>query len=223
MDMRNLSIIVLSKNMENLKVCIPAIRKCGEKANVIIVDDGVGWNGAVSHDWEPFTIIKGEKPFIFSRNCNLGIECAKDDDIILLNDDAILESDEGFTHLQAVSERHPEYGCIGATTNVTGVIDQRRRKDGGLRRLKEIAFICVFIPRRTIERIGLLDERYCIDYGCEDKDYCWMIRKAGLLVGVDDRVFVDHGSLRSAYRGNPRQPRSFAKNLELFRKKSGEI
>ena len=83
------------------------------------------------------------------------------------------------------------------------------------------AFICVLIPRRTIECVGLLDERYCIDYGVEDNDYCQMVKSAGLRCAVYDYCFVDHGSLRSTFRGDPYAYRSFAQNQRLFCEKWG--
>jgi hypothetical protein len=91
----------------------------------------------------------------------------------------------------------------------------------GLRAVEHFAFVCVLIPRRTIETIGLLDERYCIDYGVEDRDYCEAVNRAGLKCGVYDHCYVDHASLTSSFRGNPRAPRSFAQNWNLFCQKWG--
>jgi GT2 family glycosyltransferase len=91
----------------------------------------------------------------------------------------------------------------------------------GLREVDEVTFVCVFIPRRTILKVGMLDERYCLDYGCEDKDYSYAIRKAGLKVGVHDGCFVNHAELVSTFRGDPKRPASFQKNLSLFREKWG--
>jgi hypothetical protein len=65
----------------------------------------------------------------------------------------------------------------------------------------------------------MLDERYKIDYGVEDLDYCEAVNRAGLKVCVYDHVFVDHGSLRSSFRGDPKTPRPFTKNYELYKKK----
>jgi GT2 family glycosyltransferase len=67
--------------------------------------------------------------------------------------------------------------------------------------------------------VGYLDERYCLDYGVEDRDYCEAVNRAGLKVGVSDWCYVDHGSLTSSFRGDPKAPRSFARNLELFKQK----
>jgi GT2 family glycosyltransferase len=63
--------------------------------------------------------------------------------------------------------------------------------------------VCVYIPRRTLDIVGLLDERFCGPgvYGGEDVDYCLRVQQAGLKVGVSDLCFVDHASLKSTFRG----------------------
>lgn len=213
--MNNLSVIIPSKTAANLKACVKAVRDCGEMCRIIVVDDGVDWKSVTQNGAE---IIAGQKPFVFARNCNLGIDAAGSDDVVLLNDDALLTTKCGLTLLQKAAQENPEYGCIGSTTNVTGQILQQRQKVG-LRHVHHIAFMCVLIPRRTIDKIGKLDERYCIDYGVEDRDYCEMITRAGLLVGVHDGCFVDHSKLTSSFRGSPMAPGRSAQNRALFLEK----
>jgi GT2 family glycosyltransferase len=69
--------------------------------------------------------VAGAKPFIYARNCNLGIRMAGSGAVVLLNDDALLETVGGFTAMQRAGELHPEFGVIGAVTNVTGQPLQR--------------------------------------------------------------------------------------------------
>ena len=217
------SIVIPSKSVANLVPCIRAIREAEETARIIVVSDGLDWNAywaetkmSAADPW----IVAGVKPFVFARNVNIGIRAAGEDDLILLNDDALLKDRVGFSKLALAHQDNPGYGCIGAVTNLTGQpLQQPQGK--GLREVPHIAFVCVFIPRTTINRIGLLDERYCLDYGVEDRDYCEAITRAGLKVGVLDTCFVDHGSLTSTYRGHPESPKSFAQNYELFKAKWG--
>ena len=223
-----LSVVILSKDAGNLVPCVEAVRKHEPTARIIVVDDGIDLSSADSkspyHCWlcdmDPMLRVPGQKPFIFSRNANIGIQAAEQDDVVLLNDDALLESPGGFSLMQRDAQEHPEFGIVGATTNVTGQPLQWRR-DIGLREVPHIAFVCVLLPRRTVEQLGGLDERYCLDYGCEDRDYCEAVTRAGLKVGVHDGCYVDHGSLHSTYRGDPRAPKSFEKNYRLFRQKWG--
>ncbi len=216
----NLTVVIPSKTASNLFPCVEAVRRHEPEARIVIVDDTPDHSLVAAPNWMPAVTVEGVKPFIYARNCNLGIRTAGSDDVILLNDDALLESAGGFAAMQRAAELHPEYGVLGAVTNVTGQPLQRPQGIG-LREVPHIAFVCVLIPRRTIDRVGLLDERYCLDYGVEDLDYCEATRRAGLKVGVFDPCFVDHGRLISSFRGDPSAPRSFARNKALFDDKWG--
>ena len=95
-----------------------------------------------------------------------------------------------------------------------------------MRIVPHIAFVCVLIPARTRAILseysdGLLDECYCLDYGVEDRDYCEQVNRAGMQVAVHDGCFVDHSKLVSSFRGDPKQPKSFAQNYALFKAKWG--
>ena len=84
-----LSVIIPSKNPVNLAACITAIRAAGETCRIIVVDDGLpAYNHGIGAD-----TVLGHKPFVYSRNINLGIYAAGTDDVILLNDDALLKTD----------------------------------------------------------------------------------------------------------------------------------
>lgn len=222
--MRGLSVIIPSKNAANLVPCVKAIRDAGETCRIIVIDDFEDVNAhmyvisACGLNLRRDLWQTGLDPFVFASNINIGIQAAGTDDVILLNDDALLESPGGFTRMQKSSDG---YGIVGAVTNLTGQLLQHPHGTGGIREVPHIAFVCVFIPRRTIDQVGLLDERYCLDYGVEDRDYCEAVTRAGLKIGVHDGCFVDHSKLQSAYRGAPTAARSFSKNLALFNAKWG--
>ena len=211
------SVVIPSRNSANASRCVQAVRGFDPGNEIIVVDDGM------ETDWldrDPVMIIPGVKPFIFARNVNIGIRAAAQDDVILLNDDALLQTPGGFTAMAAVARDHPEYGLIAATTNVTGNLNQLPKGIGLREDPRQVCFICVYIPRTTIEKVGLLDERF-VDYGCEDDDHCLRVRKAGLKLGIFDGCFVDHGSLRSSFRGGPRAGGDFHPNLKRFIAKWG--
>ena len=267
--MSNLSVIIPSRNIDNLRPCVAAVRKHEPEAHIILVDDD---DLAACNPGDVDDIVDGIKPFIFARACNQGIRAAGEDDVILLNDDALLESPGGFSIMQTAAQEHQEYGIIGAVTNLTGQPLQYRasRRDtlmavadamipripaptslhdygkqyaamssDGLREVPHIAFVCVLIPRRTRQLLadsmcvsldpdrndyltdGFLDERYCLDWGCEDADYCEQVRVCRAKIGVHDGCYVDHGSLRSTRRGDPRTPTDFRQNYKLLVDKWG--
>ena len=211
------TVVIPSKSYANLSACVNAIRMNEPDIlpnRIRVIDDGI--DGLVTG----CMYTQGEKPFIFARACNRGITLSGDHDVILCNDDALLETKHGFTALSRQAAEHPEYGIISAVTNIAGNPQQFRR-NVGLREVKHCAFVCVYIPRETIRRVGLLDERYCLDYGVEDRDYCEAVRRAGMKIGVYDFCFVDHGKLHSTFRGDPKAPARFDKNLALFKQKWG--
>lgn len=224
--MNGLSVIILSKRSSNLIPCIKSIRKCEsvEASHVIVVDDGVDWVGSsfvsqIQTEGNNLHCVPGQKPFIFARNCNLGIVAAGNDDVVLLNDDALLQTSEGFTQLQKLAEDHPEYGMIAPVTNVTGQPLQKPH-GVGLREVQHIAFVCVYVPRRTLNTVGLLDERF-VTYGWDDRDYCKRVKDAGLKIGVYDFCFVDHASLTSTFRGNPHAAGNIEDGRKIFEAKWG--
>ncbi len=234
--MSGLSVVIPSRNASNLSACVSAIwenepdRSGRSGLRIIIVDDGLDHSalhyGFGTHD--P-VCLPGVRPFIFARACNQGILAAGRDDVIVLNDDAILETPRGFTLLRDQWHRHPEYGVIGPVIPGCGNIAQRPRIDflyhhredlhaailAGHMPLpdgpemrdapKMVIFACAFIPRQTIDRVGLLDERFGVNagglldlfgprgYGCEDGDYCRRVRAKGLKIGVYEPVRVLHG------------------------------
>lgn len=211
------SVIIPSKNSVNLLACVEAIKTHEPtlpRAKIITVDDGL--DRIPDGIW----VVRGDKPFVFGRNVNLGIVAAGEDDVIVLNDDALLQTPGGFTVLSCMAEEHHEYGLISATTNNTGNTAMYPKKIGLRQEGRMVTFICVYIRRSTIRTVGLLDERY-VDYGMDDDDYCFSVRRAGLKLGIYDGCFVDHKSLKSSYRGDARAGGNFLPNLARFKQKWG--
>lgn len=213
----NYSVIIPSKNSNNLIPCVEAIKQHEPTLSlgkIIAVDDGL------DRIPDGIRVVRGDKPFVFSRNCNLGIVAAGNDDVIILNDDALLQTPSGFSAMVRTILDYPEYGLISATTNNTGNTAMYPKNIGLRQEARMVTFICVYIPRTTIRIVGLLDERY-IDYGMDDDDYCFSVRRAGLKLGIYDGCFVDHKSLTSSYRGAPGTGGNFFPNLARFKQKWG--
>ena len=217
-----LSVIIPSKTDKNLGACVAAIRGAGETCRVIVADDFDGPTRFLLPEYEPVDWQMGIKPFIFSRNVNIGINAGGRDDVVLLNDDALLRTDLGFTAMHRAAHDHPEFGIISSTTNLAGNLAQQPRGEAGIRfEPGSVAFVCVLITRLALDTVGLLDERFTA-YGWEDNDYCRRIRNAGMKVGIFDGCYVDHGSLRSTFRGDPRAPGSIAAGAAIYRDKWGD-
>jgi len=232
--MSGLSIIVPSKTASNLLPCVAAVRKHEPCANVIVVDDGIDWSEyqrlgsqmdmgplCPGTGTQPGLVVEGVKPFIFARNVNIGIRAAGADDVVLLNDDAVLESPGGFTLLAEACENDPQIGVIASSCNNVGNTNQWRKPSGGVRfDPRMVCFIAVYIPRRTIETVGFLDEEF-VGYGFDDDSYCVRVRRTGLKIAIHDGCFVDHSKLRSTFRGPGGPGGSMEQNAEIFRRKYG--
>lgn len=232
------SIVIPSRSESNLRACIGAIRDAGETCRIIVV-----WDGDIPEDgrkpldespsslYAPLLQVVGIKPFNFSRNCNIGIVAAGDDDCLLLNDDALLRTSKGFSALEVAAhyvEIGPEgiqrkpYGAVAAACNGVGNVNQHQQI-GTLLRVEPrmLCFTCVYIPRSTINRVGLLDPRFT-SYGFEDDDYCLRVRQAGLKLGIYDGCFVDHESLPSEFRKQGGPGADLSEGDRIFREKWGK-
>lgn len=223
--------IIPSRNTENLLACVSAVRRNEPTMRIIVVDDGLdmGRLAQQGNCWlcavDLIRVIPGMKPFVFARNVNIGINAAGQDDVILLNDDAILETPGGLSRLQHQGLVHPECGLISSSTN-GATLNQRKLSPGNLRYDPVmVAFVCAFIPRASIDRFGLLDERFGVNaggagprgYGCDDDSYCYLVRQSGLKLGIYDGCFVDHRSLKSTFRDDPEHPADVMVHERLFK------
>lgn len=203
-DLRmSVSVVIPSKLVNNLVRCVTAIRQKDASVQVVIVDDGL-----VLHPWPDVLygtcIIKGKKPFCYSTNCNLGIQTALANPgcngVILLNDDALVQTPGGLSALAGVGMCHSEVGVLSAVCNRVGNPNQMPDQQPTFRYdSRVLAFVCVYVPRSTVARVGLLDERFTA-YGCEDVDYCRRVMNAELKLGISEICKVDHLSLPSSFR-----------------------
>lgn len=216
-----LTVIIPSRTLSNFLPCVEAVRRHEPEARIVLIDDGIeNMDWLPRADLMPCYGIKGEKPFIFSRNVNAGIRFAGRDDVIILNDDALLKTDAGFTLLQQEAARHPDFGIIAATTNAVGNRNQLPHGIGLREDPRQVCFVAVFIPRAALDTVGYLDERFTA-YGFEDDDFCYRVRRAGLKIGIHDGCFVDHASLRSTFRGDPLTSAKLDGGRAIFENKWG--
>jgi hypothetical protein len=216
-----LSVIIPSRTLSNVIPCIEAVRQYEPKMRIVIIDDGIeNLDWLPRPDLMPCFGIKGEKPFIFSRNVNIGIRAAGRDDVLILNDDAILKTPGGFTLLQKAAQDHPELGMVASTVNAVGNANQHPRGVGLRVDPRMVCFVAVLIPRTTLDKIGYLDERFTA-YGFEDDDFCYRVRRAGLKIGIHDGCFVDHESLQSTFRGAALNAGNLEGGRRIFEEKWG--
>lgn len=223
-------VVILSRYGDYLRACVDAIQRHEPDLGperILVVDDGASKEAPDL----PVTWIEGSKPFIFARNANLGIRAAGDDDVILLNDDAILGTPGGFSKLW---HHRGNYALLSAA--ITGAIGNPRQKPQRERPLNApprgefamLCFVCVLMQRSTIQQIGELDERF-LGYGYEDNDYCRRVLDAKLTLGVYDACIVEHtmGKTSSFRRRDdierPTEEMLLADNRAIYQEKWGEL
>lgn len=215
-----LSVVIPSRTSENFLQCAEAVRKHEPEAQIILIDDGIAPDFWPQPQLMPCQGFKTGLPFNFSRNCNAGIGLAENDDVVLLNDDAILQTPGGFSLMQHAAIMRQEFGVIAAVTNNVGNRNQFPQNKGLREDPRMACFICVLIPRRTIQKVGLLNERYDC-YSHQDDDYCYRVRQAGMKIGIHDGCFVDHLSLKSTFRGNQSSAGELGTGARIFKEIHG--
>ena len=166
------------------------------------------------NEWEPVTLprivvtnhpdvntfgwnrIDGIEPFCFARNANLALRRCLEarQDVLLINDDCELLHSIVPT-LEYTCQQNPNIGIL--SPQIDGGVGNRLQHridvcDPYKVSQERLAFVCVFIPSSTMERVGLLDERFT-GYGGDDVDYCRRVQAAGLGLAITSRVVVRHG------------------------------
>lgn len=214
---RPFDVVILSANSENARRCITAILEnepSFDPQQIILVDDGAGRDksGVLSQvRW-----VTGKKPFVFARNANIGI-AESDRDVVLLNDDALLETPGGLSMLAQAND-----GASIMSAAVRGVVGNKNQlagRDGQWSEPSMLCFICVHIPREIISATGPLDEDF-VGYGFEDNEYCDRAQRGGYLLRIFGDCVVEHGqSLQSSFRTEANHRSKFEVNKAIYEQK----
>lgn len=235
-----ISIIIPVHNQEEYtKACIESIQINTNDYEIIIVDNGSSEKIDIGFYYSemPVKMISNTENLGFPKAVNQGIEAAKGDIIVILNNDTIVTP-----HWLEILQGHLFNGfdMIGAVTNSSSgpqqvLIDQyndletlyeaaeshRKKNEGQSFPYHRIVFICVAIKREVIDRVGLLDEIYTPG-NFEDDDYCMRAIEAGFKLGIAKDCFIHHfGSITHKAMGiNYRE--LLTKNKKIFNEKWGD-
>lgn len=187
----NVSIVTMSYYcdiFERLRISLDLHEPSARK---IVVTSGE-MNGVELDGW---TMVKGPSPFQFSKAANIGIAEAERDDVLLVNDDC--EFTMPMTGLlQSLCSKDSRIGVlspqiIGSVGNP--IQGPRMPLQSAVTFCSQrVCFVCIYIPRRIIDSVGLLDERFT-GYGADDTDYCRRVQVKGSRLAVTPLVKVNHG------------------------------
>lgn len=193
------TIIILSRHAERARAvieCITATHSRQYEYSVIVVNDGFS-PGAL--DGYPCTrVVDGKKPFNFSRNVNIGIGSAHiTSDILLLNDDVTVVTENAISALADVAHSRPTIGIVSPVFNRRERNPRQRwgvltGNEAWIETEHTLTFAACYLKRTMIDRIGLLDERFH-GYGYEDNDYCMRAWQAGFELAIRPQVLMMHG------------------------------
>ena len=175
----------------------------------IVVDNGQAYDDSVlyKHHLSYVKVINSEKNLGFAGANNLGIEHAKGDYILLLNNDTEIDNGVIEALLAALEDKAvgavspvlryfeaPEKVQYAGFTAISGITGRNRM----LREVPSTALIdtpyfhgaAVMLPRTVIEACGPMPEDYFLYY--EELDWSVMIKKAGYQLKVCTEVSVLH-------------------------------
>lgn len=210
------------------KACLDSIAKYSSDHEVIVVDNGSSpaWQG-------PEFCIRNEKNLGFPKAVNQGIEKARGEVIVILNNDTVVSPH----WLERLSAHFNNYEMVGAVTNrISGpqqVTMNAIALPEGISEVSEgiyaanigrsmpffrLVFFCVAIKREVIEKIGLLDEQFSPG-NFEDDDYCLRAIEAGFRLGIAQDCFIYHAGSATHKSLNLDHVELLRTNSQKFQKK----
>lgn len=228
------SIIIPTHNgLGLLQRCVDAIRSHTPACELIVVDNA-------STDGTPAWCLEQRIPFIamprnegFPAACNQGLRMAKEDTLVLLNNDTVVTAN-WLANLTRALYSAPDVGIVGPVTNDASGVQQvdcrfanlsefqhqarrvNRSDPSCWQETMRIAGICMVFRQSLVDRVGLLDERFGLGH-YEDDDYCFRVRAAGFRLLVCRDVLIYHegsASFRQAGAGLKRA--LVERNYRLF-------
>lgn len=238
-------IMVTYNNLGCTKACLESIELFTDYPNfeVIIVDNNSrdGSQDFLRYYVElkaNYSLIINDNNSGFSAANNQGLQMARGDYLVLLNNDTYVTSG-WLASLYRHFKRNPLLGMVGPSTNNIGneakitihyhdmtEMAQKAQvitlsKMGESFSIPALAFFCVMLSRKVYEQVGELDEAFGIGM-FEDDDYCRRVTELGYEMLCADDVFIHHHlSASFDQMGVKRKQQLFEKNKLIYEKKWG--
>jgi len=229
-------VIPVYNHLELTTNCWTSIRKNTDiPYELLIIDNGSEEPVAYDAQQNNFRCIRNDRNLGFAEAVNQGIRNTYGDYVVILNNDCIV-TPGWLKRLIRHLEQNERVGVVAPLTNYAST-EQRipvkykdeeslyrfseslhRRQRGRLRDMNKVVGMCMAMPRRVIEEVGLFDTRFGIG-NFEDDDYCLRLRLAGYRVTCAEDVFVHHEG-GATFRGmNVDYESLVRRNSEIFLRK----
>lgn len=190
--------------------CLESIRfLTDERYELIVVDNG-STDGTVErlHACGDVRLIENVENRGFPAAANQGIQAARGDEVLLLNNDTLVTTG-WLKRLRGALDSDPQIGVAGpCSNNVSGqqqiaagyydlsgldgfAWDWGRAHAGQTIDTPRLVGFCLAIKREVIDKIGLLDEQFGLG-NFEDDDYCRRAVAAGYRCVIAQDAFVHH-------------------------------
>ncbi|NUM88239.1 MAG: glycosyltransferase, partial [Bdellovibrionales bacterium] len=240
----DVSVVVLTYNQwRHTELCLRslalAVRHFRGKAEVILVDNA-SQDETVreARKIRGLRVIANGENLGFAAGNNVGVREARGRDVILLNNDTVVPP-EFLERMASHARRLPRLGVLGPSTNTesyqahwgasyqdtAGLFRWNRELHGKFRDrvdfVEKVSGFCFYLPRNTIEKVGLLDPGYGRGY-FEDDDYCLRAMRAGLVNACAKDVYVHHFGSISFEGARLNRQRYLENALKLFVLKWGK-
>lgn len=197
------SIIILAWNqLSYTKICIDSIKSKTDrgKYNLIVVDQG-STDKTMDYlsetlDGQDDMIIRNTKNEGFSGGNNQGMQIAKSEYILLLNNDCKILQEGWLDQLLDASRNDESVGILGAVC-MKGIPDNRKKMFNHVGLGKEtdkwgyIEGWCMFGKRKLFLELGGFDMRFNPAYG-EDSDLCFRVKEMGLKIKALKNLPIKH-------------------------------
>ncbi|WP_051180071.1 glycosyltransferase [Selenomonas ruminantium] len=220
------SIVILNKDLLiYTKQLIESIRQYTEKGSyeIIVVDNG-SQDGSV--EWlqqqNDVRLIANKENAGFPKGCNQGMEIARGQEILLLNNDTVVTTN-WLTNLRQALYAEPGIGAVGPVTNSCSNLQKieipypNENDPVAMRAMQSFAAaynksdprkwhkwmmlvgFCMLFKREVYEQIGGMDEAYSPG-NFEDDDYSMRIRRAGYEILLCRDTFIHHFGSKTFYK-----------------------
>jgi GT2 family glycosyltransferase len=232
------SIIILGWNqVEYTRMCVESVQRYTDVPYELILVDNGSHDGTADYfrSVPSATVIVNEANRGFAGGNNQGIEAARGEYVVLLNNDTIIT--KGWLR-RLIAHAAADVGLVGPMSNYVATRAQRVAAEYTLEQLQKFAVLharkhadeavrtdflsgfCWLVRREVFERIGLLDEKFALG-GYEDNDFCRRAAGAGYALVLARDVFIHHFGSKSFEGNRLDRSRIQDENGRLFAEKWG--